>query len=487
MSTVIGAGVRGARGRRFRGAPLRLGTATPAATYQFYYSGRASGIPEYVGTTPWGASQVINLILNGALTGGYIDSPAGEPFAQGVNTPSNASNTVGFCTLAQGRATVTMKYTPSITSGAQFLSLEGSAKDVLPLDTNDQIVLIAASSANSFKVIFKGVNGTSTVSTPDLTMFGAAINTDFVFNFWWNTAGPRYLILQIGIDPPAVYGGILPIPLCTQWHTLRWGKDAVSGQAMGVACRETYLYTTSGFQVTGNAWCDFNFTGAVSVVKLAASSHNSQLTCYIENSATRWSTNVDAYYPQWASINNQTSSSTTGLCWDLSLTTAGSVGWGVAASDQPWSHSFMFKVPTIANTNTIEMCGAYDTGFNRQVAVLQTAAGGVQTLFLQNGSAGNSTSITVTTGTWYLVCINGLRSQGGGELASLRVYDTTKTQVGTTVTVLTSARNCDRWWLGTFDPTTAQSAGVIARFSHLILDGPPSNSSPVTPLLQWAA
>ncbi len=457
-------------------------TATP--DYQFYFSGRVSGIPEYTGNTPWATSPTdpVHLIFTASLTGGYLDSPAGDGFAQGYNDPTYASNAAGYCTISQGRLRVTMQYTPSISSSAQFFSIEGSAKDHLPLDTDDQIKFIGASTANSFKMSFIGAGGATTVSTPDLVMNSAAADTDRQFNGWFSTTLARKLVFQIDNDPPAVYCSTLPTPNCLQWHSIRWGKDATSGQAMGNKTKETYLYETATFQATGNTWCDFNFS-TVNTTNLAASSHNSQQVCYMVGSGTRGSTRTDAFYAQWAPINNQTTSSTTGFAFDLSLTAADAYGFGTDVLDQAWSSSFMFKVPTLANGSTIELWGAYDASGNQNCSIYQAASGGVQTIFLQGSGSPSGSSITVTAGSWYLLCPDGIRSGTG----TLSIYDTSKVIVGSPITVTCSNHNTTRIWLGSpFSTTTAQSAGTYFRYSHLIIDGQPSNNTPVAPLLQWA-
>lgn len=459
------------------GAP----TSTAAAiAYQFYFSGRTSGIPEYVGNSPWNPTDAVTLTSTATLTLGFLDSPAGDGFAQGYNNPTYANDVTGYCTTTQGQVKINMRYTPAISSGAQFFSLEGSAKDVPAEDTNDQIVIIGSSTANSFKMVWKGNNGATIVNTPDLVMNSAAADTDFTFNAWFNTTASRKLILQIANDPPVVYCGSLAALSCSQIHSIRWGKDATAGQAMGNKTSQTYLFTTAAFQATGNTWCDFNFS-TVNTTNLAASSHNSQQVCYVVGSGTRGSTRTDAFFAQWASINNQTTTSTTGFAFDLNLTAADAYGFGVAVLDQAWSASFMFKVPTLANGSTIEAAGAYDSSGNQDLSLYQTASGGVQSLLLKVG-AGSSSAITVTTGTWYLVCMDGIKAGTG----TLSIYDTSKAQVGSSVTVTCANHNVNRFWLGSpFDTTTSQASGQYFRYSHLILDGTPSNATPVAPLLQW--
>lgn len=462
-------------------AVMALDGGTPA--YQFLADG-TSATPTYFGNTPMAPSQAFTLLFSAAVSGGYYDSPAGDGFAQGYNTPAHASDTIGFCTLNQGKIQFTMKYTPAISSGAQSVALEGSAPETPPFDSNDQIKVIGASTANSFKMSFVGANGVTTVSTPDLVMNGAASNTDFLFNGWFSTTLARKLILQIGIDPPTVYCSTLPTPLCTQWHTLRWGKDATAGQAMGIKVKNLYLFTTASFQVTGNFWCDFNFAGTVDGAALATSSHNSQQTCGVVGSGTRFSTNADAFYAQWAPINNQTTTSTTGLRFDLSLTAPDGRYWDVpSVLDQPFSKSVMFNVPTLANGSTIEMGpGAYDASGNQNVSMYQTASGGVQSLLIKTGAGGSSSSITVTAGTWYEVCVDGVK----GGTGTLHVYTVGNTEVsGSPVTVTCANHNTTRIFLGSpYDTTTAQAASVYARYSHLIEDSLPSNATPIAPLRQ---
>lgn len=488
MSTVIGAGIRGARGRRFRGAPLKLSGGAAAPAYQFYIKGDSLTV-NVLGDTPMSLNNQAFTIQPAVtplaqVTGGYYYSPPGDGFAQIWNTPSHSDGIHSFCTIGAGQVTGIVKWTSAMVSGARVWALEGSESPPSTFDTQDSLEFINAATTSAVRLVWKGVNGTSTAVTGDLTIPSFALGVDYAYNIWYNKDLSRKLILQFGTEPPVVFTGSLPVPQTPAWNVFRIGKDATAGQTTGVGSKEMYGYKTAAYFLTVYIWQDFEFA-TFNQANLEASDHNAAVTWDVSDATNLFST-VSVGRPLCpCRINNIVDSGTRVLRRKLDSTAIPYCGATFATFELISTGGFwLYNLPTLTNNTEVKIGFVCANTSNYNLIFMYKNEAGQHKIRLRNRAAVESTgAINVTPGdtlgcTWYYersaTCL-------------LDAFTTTGVAVGTQLSVAAPAADGDRFYFGDLEAPVAQPANTVLDVFNLVIDANISLPLPVYPCKPFAS
>lgn len=393
----------------------------------------------------------------------------------------NNSNARIFASIEQGTLTFWWLYPSTFTTARMLTQITGKSIVAEAVSTDDSISIrtttVGGGASPAIQAIWNTDGGT------DLTLAGSMIATPTA-EVWmkvtcaWNKNSKYTFMVQVDDEPPsystAAYGPVK----AAQFHLCLIGNDLASAY-------EFYLddYTISQqwvYTLPCSVWQDFEFD-TLSQANLEANDHANGPNARTWGSAgtvTRFTTNTNGEYRNPSTINNISDTGTRGYRNDLNSTDLGS--WQVllaAGTTSQRSFGMWVKTAAIASGTSARFGGAAGSTTN-VVALDQRNTAGQHELIIVGAST--SSAVNVSADTWYWVSILAHRSN----TCSLAVFDTTGTQVGTTVTCTGVGTSIDRFYLGSLVTTTSQTSGLY----HYIDDFVLVNATPQTgefPIIPW--